>query len=117
MLASRTIRQLFSQMILFNGKMGYNPNTLNNRVHTYFLAHEWQKNNMEEGKKGNDVQEQHYSHEKWMQLIQSVSDFNIDYKILLNKDPKTAQLSLFYDWSVYGDMMLVPEYRAVAMLD
>ena len=55
MLTCRTIRQLFSQMILFNGKMGYNPNTLNNRVHTYFLAHKWAEMNKHEGKAGKDV--------------------------------------------------------------
>ena len=31
--------------------------------------------------------------------------------------PKCPGMALFYDWSVYGDMMLLPEYKAVALVD
>lgn len=33
-------------MILFNGKLSFNPNTLNNCIHTYFLSYDWQAKNM-----------------------------------------------------------------------
>ena len=35
----------------------------------------------------------------------------------MKSDPRSPVLSLFYDWSVYGDMMLVPEFKAVALMD
>ena len=35
-------------IVFFRGKMTVSPNTLNNEIHTYFLAHYWQQQHTRE---------------------------------------------------------------------
>ena len=78
MLASKKIRNLFSKMILFNGKLAFNPNTLNNAIHTYFLTHDWQARNMQELSQKSSAPVQ-YTVENWMNLVKNVADFRDAY--------------------------------------
>ena len=124
MLTNKKIKNLFSKMVLFSGKLAYNPNTLNNRVLSYLLSHEWQEYHI--GKKlafqkhsmiPIPIHPQKFDYKHWMSLIKSVSLFNIIFKKAMKVPPKCPGMALFYDWSVYGDMMLLPEYKAVALVD
>lgn len=93
MFHSKSIRQLFCKMVLFKGKVSFAPNTLNNQIHTYFLADYWANQHM----KGNTS----CTYENWIKLVEDANVFATDYAKLTGK--KSRQVELFNDWSVYGD--------------
>ena len=88
-------------MIMFKGKIGFSPATLNNQFHAYYLASEWQRKNADITL---DPQGTIYSYQNWIKLVKDVHKFNVDFCQpnddgeggLLETD--TDALALFYDW-------------------
>ena len=101
MLSSHQIRRFFATMIMFKGKIGFSPATLNNQFHAYYLASEWQRKNADITL---DPQGTIYSYQNWIKLVKDVHKFNVDFCQpnddgeggLLETD--TDALALFYDW-------------------
>ena len=63
-------------MLLFRGKVTFNPNTLNNQIHTYFLADHWQNINTHPQP---NMPAESYTYEKWHQLILDANEFNNNF--------------------------------------
>ena len=97
-------------MILFDGRASFAPNTLNNNIWTYAFAYHWQEQNTLEMYKGVPREKQRYTYEKWIELILSINKFNKDWGGYEGKS-----FACFNDWSVYGNGMYLPEYRAIGV--
>lgn len=61
MLAEK-IRFAFSKMLLFNGALSFNPNSLNNTYMSYALGKRWEEDDT--------------PYESWIQLISKVREIN-----------------------------------------
>lgn len=97
MFHNKNIRQLFCKMVLFRGKVSFAPNTLNNQIHTYFLAHYWAKSHMAGDKS--------CTYENWIKLIEDANHCATLYSqnIKIDQSKGETGIGLFNDWSVYGD--------------
>ena len=67
-----------------------------------------------------------YSQKKWMELINSVANFNRAYVECFNKIfPQKPKLNfmdfkafrLFHDWDVWGDSTSFPELKATSVIN
>ena len=97
-------------MIMFRGRTGFNPNTINNFNCTYILAYWWQHQHSLELMKG--IKNPKFTYENWLKLIYDLTAFNNDWKKFKGMD-----LTLFADWAIYGDGLLLYELEAVATFD
>lgn len=94
-------------MVIFDGTLAFAPNTLNNSLFAYILAKKWEELN--------------YPQEKWMKLINNVSEFNRDLMVLfalpLGKNPMQYNVMLFIDWDINGDGCVYSNYQAKCIFD
>lgn len=98
--------QYEDDMLMFKGRLFFNPSTLNNEILVYFLAQSLQKDPA-------------YPYDKWESLVNKVGKLYRDYNKVIpsDRDNPKPDLQLFNDWSVYGDGTTFPDYTVVAVYD
>ena len=83
-------------MIIFQGRTGFNPNTLNNFTFTHAFAQWWQEQNTQEKMK--EVKKEIFTYDNWIKLILDIHNFNQDWKLF-----NGFNFKCFDDGSLYGD--------------
>ena len=97
-------------MVMFRGRAGFNPNTINNQLFTFVIADWWREQNDLEKLK--EMKHEKFTYKEWIRLLVDVHEFLVDWR-----NTKNVKVTLFDDWSIYGDGLFLTELQAIAVFN
>ena len=97
-------------MIMFQGRSGFAPNTMNNYVFNFSLAQWWQNENLKEKLK--KVKNEKFTCENWMKIMRDSTELNNDWQKY-----KGFNWRIVDSMSIEGDGILLTELQAIAVFN